>query len=330
MPQGYQKVFNRHYPHLLLTQHNLGYTLTDTDTKLVHYFRYEKTMDKAYRVAIEDYNGNHIRYHLNDNFQPHTIEHSDGIRLELYYEEGHLYKIHRADIDKAHKIAEYQQQSGYLTFVWSQGNTEQQIQYNAQGLLSRLTYHKKSQVEYWYNNEERCIETIGSEGYHHWRFHYDRENRITRAYDANQQCWQIHFDKDDQATKEIDPQGNTTEYSYDNYGLITKEKDPEGNETLYGYESWTGKPTSITDSLERTTQFIYDEDFENIQSIKDTSGVTQYHYDAKQNIEKITLPTGDTIQYQHDSHGNLGEIQIAGKLARKFHYDKNHRLTTTR
>ena len=329
LPQGFQKVFNRRYPHLLLTQHHEGYTLTDTDTQLIHYFRYEKANHKAYRVGVQDYNNNHIRYYLNEHYQPHTIEHSDGITLKLHYQNKQLKKIQRVGIIGSEDLlAEYQQQSGYLTFAWSQGRTHQDIQYNAQGLMSQISYHDKSQVIYRYDEQARCIETLGSEGYHHWRFDYDTVNRVTKAYDAQKNCWQVHFDKNNQATQEIDPQGNRTQYEYDSYGLLIGETNPQGDQTRYSLDSWTGKTIAITDTLGRKTSFEYDEDFNHIEQINDINGTTFFEYDTQYNLQEITLPTGDSYKYQHDKQGNLTHIQIADDLIQQFEYDKKNRLIT--
>ncbi|WP_328906790.1 golvesin C-terminal-like domain-containing protein [Streptomyces sp. NBC_00234] len=79
--------------------------------------------------------------------------------------------------------------------------------------------------------------------------------------------WQFGYDTFGNLTKVADPKGvatatvddYTTTYEYDAFGQLTKAVDANGNATVNTGFGPTGYPATITDALNKSTAFVYDE-----------------------------------------------------------------------
>ncbi len=279
---------------------------------------------------MADFQGNAIHYKQNAQGQPIQISHTDGIVLQLAYENDYLTKIVRIDGGKKEVIAKYQQQNEQLVHAWSKGETNQQISYTPQGLMESITYHQHSNVSYQYDEQERCISIRGSQGFHHWDLSYDQQQKINTARDAAGGLWQFHYNNDQQVIKEITPNNDEYHFDYDRYGLLISQTNPLKQSIHYQHDPWTGKLISITDSIGRSTELTYDEDFEDILTVKDVSGATHFAYNAEHQLTQVIHPDGSTDSYQHDQAGNLIETLKNGCFKRHFNYDQaNHLVSAT-
>jgi len=203
VPLNSRNVFNRRYPHLMLSIYPQGYVIKNTDTGLFHYYHYIAN-GKASLVSIVDRDQNNIRFIQNDEGKPVEIYHSDGIQLALEYSHGFLSKITRVYADKNVLIAQFIQKGDLLISAWSKGNNDHVMQYNREGLMTLLQYADNTKVRYEYDTTERCISMRGSEGFNHWDFEYQDKKQTNAARDANNNIWVFCYNDDDQVIKEYE------------------------------------------------------------------------------------------------------------------------------
>jgi RHS repeat-associated protein len=140
--------------------------------------------------------------------------------------------------------------------------------------------------------------------------------------------WQFGYDAFGNLTTVTDPKGvatttagdYTTSYDYDTYGHLTKATDANGNPTMNSEFGPTGYPAVITDALNKSTSFVYDERGQ-VTEVTDALGKTTTQtydtfgrpmvstvpkdqaagnlittpapeYDANDNVTKSTAPNG--------------------------------------
>ncbi len=326
VPQGTNEVFNRRYPHLYLAIYPQGYVIKNTEDHVFHYYQYQ-TQGKASLVAIADRHGNHIRFHQNEHQLPEYIEHSDGITLELHYQANQVTRIDRLLDGRRDTLAKYQYQQQLLTYAWSKGQTDESITYNKQRLMRSICYHKQSEVHYFYDKQERCVQMRGSEGFHHWDFTYQPECKTNSARDRNNNVWRFIYNNDKQVVKEINPDQQAHHFIYDHYGILIEEINAAGQHTYYQHDPWTGKLVQTEDRLGRITKLTYDDDMEQLIAVETPEGKTSYHYQNHQ-ITHVQYPNKQTLFYRYDEKGNLKAVVKETGEKLQFDYDQHNRLTT--
>ncbi|NNJ07593.1 DNRLRE domain-containing protein [Streptomyces sp. PKU-MA01144] len=90
---------------------------------------------------------------------------------------------------------------------------------------------------------------------------------LVRKTSPEGRAWQFGYDPFGNLKTVTDPKGvatttagdYTTSYEYDSYGQLTKATDANGNPTTNSDFGPTGYPAAITDALNKSTTFVYDE-----------------------------------------------------------------------
>ncbi|MGW0703124.1 golvesin C-terminal-like domain-containing protein [Streptomyces sp. NPDC002867] len=155
----------------------------------------------------------------------------------------------------------------------------------------------------------------------------------------------------------------TTKYEYDAYGQLTKATDANGNPTTNSDFGPTGYPKTITDALNKSTSFVYDERGQ-VTEVTDALGkkTTQTYdtfgrplvstvpkdqnagvlittpapeYDANDNVTKATAPNGAVSTAVYDAVDQLTsatapkDSDTAPERRSTYTYDKVGNLKTT-
>ena len=153
-----------------------------------------------------------------------------------------------------------------------------------------------------------------------------------------------------------DPLGNETKYEYDSYGDLKAEIDPEGNKTTWTYNEagWQlsevsprgneegakpeefettverdkqGRPTLVTDPLERKTKYAYDKNG-NLESVTDANNhATTYSYNANDERTEVEAPNEDTTKVAYDSMGAVKSRTDGNGNTTTFEHDALGQLT---
>jgi RHS repeat-associated protein len=157
------------------------------------------------------------------------------------------------------------------------------------------------------------------------QFTYNDQHRPLTYMDPAGQVTAYDYSSEGLLTRVINPLGHVTRYEYDDQGYLTGIVDPNGNRIVrYGYDAF-GRIDSETnaagyqleyryDALDRRIQTLYpdgtDEFFEwdrlDLVAREDRYGnVTQYAYDAVQNLLSEIDPSGHQMQYGYFANGEL-------------------------
>jgi len=131
----------------------------------------------------------------------------------------------------------------------------------------------------------------------------------------------------------------TTSYAFDDHDRLTSVTDPLNRTTNFAYavDRIIDKPISITDSAGRTTYFVYDKRLRLVQRTDANGAVTRYAYDQRSNLISVTDANGNLTSYSFDRNDRkIGEIRpsVAGSTSvartQTFSYDgADHLLKET-
>ena len=143
------------------------------------------------------------------------------------------------------------------------------------------------------------------------------------------------------------PLNHSSSYEYNSKGEVIRETDALGNQYTFAYNA-AGQMISVTNPLQHTTQFVYDQgdlikvidplghssdQFTDaagrIISETDSSGRTvRYEYDALDRLTRVTDPLQGVTLYSYDANGNLASVTDARGKITSYTYDNMNRLAT--
>jgi len=178
--------------------------------------------------------------------------------------------------------------SGQLTQLTDSDGQSFTFAYNAQGLISQLTDEAGRTTTYTYDaSGEHLMSVSGPDGV--TSYTYDTGSNPATA---------------NALLSITNPDGTETEYTYDSEGRMIGQQLADGSEAItYSYPSLGG--LSVTDASGATTTILRD-DMGNIRDVFDPLGrVTQYDYDANNDLVEEIDPAGNTSTFAYDSQGNV-------------------------
>ena len=230
------------------------------------------------------------------------------------------------------------------TFVYDdRGNTIKQI--DAIGGVINRTFDDKNNI--------LAQTTPGGQIY---SYAYDNNNNLTSVTDPLGSTTRYTFNRFGEILTKTNPLGSVTTYAYDDRGNQLSITIPEGTIIKYAF-NFAGQPTAITDGNGNTTQFAYDlsgnlvkeidalghettytyDKNSNLQSKTQTvtlstgakTLVTQWSYDANNNVTAITNPDGTVIHQEYNQLGKLAALIDPLNRRTEYHYDEAGRLIET-
>ncbi|MDE9448261.1 RHS repeat protein, partial [Xenorhabdus bovienii] len=98
--------------------------------------------------------------------------------------------------------------------------------YNEQGLISRWSDGDQTAVDYRYDAQGRCIDSVGSGEF--YPVHLTYEPGITRSTTPQGHTTTWHYNEAQQVTQMETPCGHVTRYEYDEWGNLRRQILPEG------------------------------------------------------------------------------------------------------
>jgi RHS repeat-associated protein len=155
------------------------------------------------------------------------------------------------------------------------------------------------------------------------------------------------FDKAGNLTKIIRPDGSEIRMTYDEKGNLLTRTDLLNHITKFSYEPQFNQVTSVTDPLNKVTNFGYDAKG-NLTTITNALGkvtsitydvrglitsitdplaqITTFDYDARGNLILLKDPLGNTTTIGYDSASNLTTVTDAEGKTTQYQYDQHNRL----
>ncbi len=181
-------------------------------------------------------------------------------------------------------------------------------------------------VDYTYDLAGNRITMTDSTGVTTWD--YDVLNRLTlvttpavtaTGCTTQPQCSKtVSYDYDDL------PGGAVADYP----GMRTKVTYPDATTVTYTYYK-DGRMNSVTDWLNKTTQYTYnDARLLSTVAFPSPAGTVAYGYDAADRTNQVThqLTTSESLTYVRDAFGNISQVTRTNEQPEKYEYDALQRL----
>jgi RHS repeat-associated protein len=217
-----------------------------------------------------------------------------------------------------------------------------QYTYNAQGTLATVTDPAKGVTTYAYDTQNRMTTITDGRQITYLQNLYDANGRVSQqtAADGGITTFAYTLLNPTVSTSPVllttvtDPRGNSTVYHFNPQGFLLDVTDALGEKTTYTLDPGTNQVISVTDPLNRTTEFTRDS-AGNMTSITSLAGTpdaitTSFSYDPTfSKLTSITDPLNHTTSFTYDKAGNL--TQAVDPLNHKvtLTYDGAGQLLTT-
>ncbi|MGB9146789.1 MAG: RHS repeat-associated core domain-containing protein [Acidobacteriaceae bacterium] len=199
--------------------------------------------------------------------------------------------------------------------------------YNADGYLATATDANRGVTSYTYDGGGNMLSITDPRGITYIQNVYDDNDMVTQQTLANGGVYQFIYEgamagvggngSNIVQTNVIDPLGNERIVTFDSDGYMTSDTravgKPEVQAVTYQRQEGTGLLLSMTDALNRTTNFSYD-------SMADVTGITQLagssnpvtttlsYTSQYYELASVTDPLGNTTSLGYDNNGNMTSI----------------------
>lgn len=257
----------------------------------------------------------------------------------------------------------YDASGNIISVVDALGN-QTQIQYNAAGERTAVIDALGRRTEYVYNNRGLLEETRYADGTVS-KTVYDALDRAIQEIDQNGNAMTFEYDGLDRLIGVVDALGHKTQYGYDGAGNLTAQTDALNRTTSFEYDAVNqlietalplgqietrtydavGNLASLTNFNGETITYEYtptdlisavrlpdasDELYTYtstglVESITDGRGVTQFEYDALDQLTRRLDPEGAFIEYSYDADGNISSLTTPSGTV-SYTYDDSGQL----
>lgn len=194
--------------------------------------------------------------------------------------------------------------------------------YDASGRLWKVTNAVGGVTEYTYDSSHRMLTLKDARGIVYLSNQYDSNGRVASQTQADGTTYQFGYTLDGNGkntqTDVTDPRGNHRIVNLNSSGYaVTDTKGCScGTNVTYERQTGTNLITSMTDALNRRTEYTYDP-MGNVASVTPMAGTaeavtTSFTYELSLNrLASITDPLNHTTSLAYDSQGNLTTVTDA-------------------
>ncbi|MFF4901667.1 RHS repeat-associated core domain-containing protein [Streptomyces sp. NPDC001068] len=300
-------------------------------------------------VAISDRDGGRVDVEHDDEGVPRAVFREGGYRLGLETADRRVTAL-RLDSDPDRPvIARYRyDEAGDLRETYGSSRRALKLSYDTEHRIVAWRDRNGTDYRYEYDDEGRCVRTVGSDGFHSGTFRYDadrlttvhvdsldcattyrydRDFRIVRETDALGRTITTEWD-DDRVLAETDALGRTTRYAYDAEGNRRAVVRPDGLRTTVEYNGLR-LPVRVTEADASEWCFDYDERGRLLAVTDPADAVTRYAYDGTGRMVALSDGLGRTRRYRYDGHGRVDAVTDALGATTRFTYDTFGRVAAT-
>jgi len=163
---------------------------------------------------------------------------------------------------------------------------------------------------------------------------YDGNNQVAQVKDGRNFSTHFTYDAYGNLAQVTDAEDNITRYVNDYAGRTISVTDAEGIKTTYAYDN-NDNPGAITnhardgESIIRTISRAYD-DNDNLDNVSwnnsGTDSLTDYGYDDRDRLQRVTKPGGLTTTFTYFDNDLLHTINDANNVTTTLSYDDHNRL----
>ena len=211
-----------------------------------------------------------------------------------------------------------------LTFTDAAGQVTR-FTYNAAGQTLTQTNPLGETTTYRYDADGRLQTVLDAQGRTQRRYAYDDHGRLAAETDSEGYALAYAYDALNRRIRTTYPDGTTRAHTWDRFDLAAT-RDRNGRTTRYTHDA-TRRLTAVTDPLERTVQYGYQENGR-LASLTDAQGnVTRWERDLQGRVTAKVYPDGARDTQAYDSAGRLAERTDALGQTERRRYGLDDRLT---
>ncbi|WP_246593415.1 RHS repeat-associated core domain-containing protein [Photorhabdus akhurstii] len=332
LPAAYTHSVNPDHPDFTLSRGEQGYILRHRDSPVCKYFALASpaSPEGTQRWQLTEHRDvydNRLRFVYNEHGQLTQVLHSDGPELTLLYNlRGQLTEILRTDERLQEVMARYHyHDNGRLAEADSAQHFHLYYEYNAQGLISRWSDGDQTWVDYGYDKQGRCTDSVGAGGF--YPVHLDYAPGITRSTTPQGHTTTWHYNDQQLITEIHTPCGGVTRYDYDRWGNLVRQRLPEGETLTLTYLADTGRVTSLTEATGAVWQYSYEADSLQLTGMTDPLQRTWLpRYDEQGQPAGFIAPDGRKTTLTRNAFGLVTAETDPDGNRRIQEYDKHQRL----
>ncbi|WP_445373793.1 RHS repeat-associated core domain-containing protein [Photorhabdus tasmaniensis] len=332
LPAACTHSINPDHPDFTLSRGKQGYILRHRDSPVCKYFALPVPVaaDAPQRWQLTEHRDcydNRLRFIYNERYQLTQVIHSDGPVLTLRYNlRGQLTDILRTDEGLQEVMARYHyHDNGWLAEADSTQHFHLYYEYNAQGLISRWSDGDQTGVDYRYDKQGRCTDSVGTGGF--YPVHLDYAPGITRSTTPQGHTTTWHYNDQLLVTEIHTPGGSVTRNDYDNWGNLVQQTLPMGETLALTYLADTGRVTSLTDATGAVWQYSYDADTLQLTGMTDPLHRTWLQlYDEQGQPSGFIAPDGRKTTLTRNAFGLVTAEEDTDGNRRTQEYDSHQRL----
>ena len=293
------------------------------------------TYNSNNQMTSKTIGGKTTKYRYYEDTDP-SQGHLKGLLKEVETPEG---LITLYTYDKAGRlITETNPQGGVTTYTYdamdrlkvitNPDNKTKTFDYDMMGNKIEEKDFNGNYTKYKYDNNGNLIKKIDALN-HEYKFEYDSADRLKRAYDPKGYYTEYHYDSMGRVKETIDKRGNKTTFTYDAMGNLKEEYDPYGHRLYTKTYDAKNNLIKVVDALNHTTTTDYTV-FGKPSKITDPlQRVTEFKYDALGRLKKVINAKQKEATQDYNPTGILKEFTDAGKNTTTFTYDDDGNLLTT-
>ncbi|MFH1947129.1 MAG: RHS repeat-associated core domain-containing protein [Candidatus Magasanikbacteria bacterium] len=252
--------------------------------------------------------GNITSYIYDDNGNKKSITYPDFKTTNYVYDEANRLKEVKDHLNNTRTYT-YDAVGNHITEK-DKRNFTTTFTYDKLNRLVSETNPQNSITSYTYdNNNNRLTEDVAGKVR---TYAYDDLNRLTQISHLGNKTESYTYDVEGNVLTKTDGNNQTINYTYDNLNRLTLKELPEGDSVVYTYDNWDNL-LSITDDT-GITNYTYDNNNQQLQEQKTLSDLEQTYtiartYYADGQLKTLTDASGVVITYEYNNRGLLSNVK---------------------
>lgn len=310
------------------------------ETARVTRFKYN-AFEQIIETMLPD--GNRVQYTYDNAYRKIAEKDAQGVETRLTLDNsGNIVKSAETDVLTRVKEQTFDGLS-QVRAISRNGEMKATYNYDATGNMLSETDALGNKTSYLYDALNRKVAIINSNG-DVTRFRYNHQDKLTEVIDSNgNKTWYSYNDFGDLLTL-TSPDSGTTKYDYDEVGNKISETLADGTVVNAQYDLINRiVAKQFTSPIGETSQHLYE--YDNCDygkgllcKVVDSSGVTEYDYDASGNryreivtisgkqyttqrrfdlmdrLIEVTYPSGNVVAYNRNKAGQVSKIRLNGQI----------------
>src|SRR3989339_725098 len=194
--------------------------------------------------------------------------------------------------------------------------------YDKMNRLTQETNPTSTVTSYIYDkNSNRTAETVGAKT---TAYEYDELNRNTKITYPGNKSESVTYDADSNIATKTDGKGQKIVYTFDKLNRSASKLLPGGFTVQYAYDNWNNLTSLIDES--GTTQYVYDKLNRNTNETKTFVGLAAKNYsvirayNADSQLSAVTDAANRKIDYAYNPRGLLENVKYGATTLVKYTY----------